>query len=151
MLRAADVSPDLLIIELTEHALIDLRLAYPSLARLRRAGVCISLDDFGTGYSSLTQLRTLPVDQIKLDRSFAAAIDEGNLKQRAVVQSVVALAKALALDLVVEGVETGAERDALIDMGAVKGQGFLYHRPMEWAAACSLLETGGVCAVPAGR
>jgi EAL domain-containing protein (putative c-di-GMP-specific phosphodiesterase class I) len=67
------------------------------------------------------------------------------------VQSVVALAKALALDLVVEGVETGAERDALIDMGAVKGQGFLYHRPMEWAAACRLLETGGVCAVPAGR
>ncbi len=150
MLRAADVSPDLLIIELTEHALIDLRLAYPSLARLRRAGVCISLDDFGTGYSSLTQLRTLPVDQIKLDRSFAAALDEGNLKQRAVVQSVVTLAKALALDLVVEGVETVAERDALIDMGAVKGQGFLYHRPMDWAAARHLLETGGVCAVPAG-
>ena len=134
MLRAADVSPDLLIIELTEHALIDLRLAYPSLARLRNAGVCVSLDDFGTGYSSLTQLRTLPVDQIKLDRSFAAALDEGNHKQRAVVQSVVALAKALALDLVVEGVETVAERDALIDMGAVKGQGFLYHRPMDWAA-----------------
>ncbi len=150
MLRAADVSPDLLIIELTEHALIDLRLAYPSLARLRDAGVCVSLDDFGTGYSSLTQLRTLPVDQIKLDRSFAAALDEGNLKQRAVVQSVVALAKALALDLVVEGVETVAERDALIDMGAVKGQGFLYHPPMDWAAARQLLETGGVCAVPAG-
>ena len=150
MLRAADVSPDLLIIELTEHALIDLRLAYPSLARLRRAGVCISLDDFGTGYSSLTQLRTLPVDQIKLDRSFVAALDEGNLKQRAVVQAVVALAKALALDLVVEGVETVAERDALIDMGAVKGQGFLYHRPMDWAVARQLLETGGVCAVPAG-
>jgi EAL domain-containing protein (putative c-di-GMP-specific phosphodiesterase class I) len=48
-------------------------------------------------------------------------------------------------------VETVAERDALIDMGAVKGQGFLYHRPMPWAAALQLLESGGVCAVPAGR
>jgi len=149
MLRAADVPPDLLVIELTEHALIDLRLAYPSLTRLRSAGVSVSLDDFGTGYSSLTQLRTLPVDQIKLDRSFAAALGEGALKQRAVVQSVVTLAKGLSLDLVVEGVETVAERDALIDMGAVKGQGFLYHRPMHWAAARHLLETGGVCAVPA--
>ena len=93
MLRGADVSPDLLIIELTEPALIDLRLAYPSLARLRNTGVCVSLD---------------------------------------------------------EGVETVAERDALIDMGAVKGQGFLYHPPMEWAAARHLLEAGGVCAVPAG-
>jgi EAL domain-containing protein (putative c-di-GMP-specific phosphodiesterase class I) len=147
MLRAADVSPDLLIIELTERALIDLRLAYPSVARLRNAGVWVALDDFGTGYSSLTQLRTLPVDQIKLDRSFAAALDEGNRKQRAVVQSVVALANALALDLVVEGVETVAERDALIDIGAVKGQGFLYHRPMDLAAARDLLET---CAVPGG-
>jgi EAL domain-containing protein (putative c-di-GMP-specific phosphodiesterase class I) len=147
MLRAADVSPDLLIIELTERALIDLRLAYPSVARLRNAGVWVALDDFGTGYSSLTQLRTLPVDQIKLDRSFAAALDEGNRKQRAVVQSVVALANALAPDLVIEGVETVAERDALIDIGAVKGQGFLYHRPMDLAAARDLLET---CAVPAG-
>ena len=67
------------------------------------------------------------------------------------MQSVVALAKALALDLVVEGVETVAERDALLNMGAVNGQGFLYHRPMDWAAARHLLETGGVCAVPAGR
>lgn len=149
MLRAAGVPPDLLIIELTEHALIDLRVAYPSLARLREAGVCVSLDDFGTGYSSLTQLRTLPVDQLKLDRSFTAALDEGNAKQRAVVQSVVSLAKALALDLVVEGVETITVRDALIEVGASKAQGFLYHRPMDWSAARRLLESGGVCAVPA--
>ena len=104
--------PDALIIELTEHALIDLRVAQPVLEQLRAAGVRISLDDFGTGYSSLTQLRSLPVDQMKLDRSFAAALDDGNDKQGAVVRSVVSLANALALDLVVEGVETVAEHDA---------------------------------------
>lgn len=149
LLEAAGLPPETLIIELTEHALVDLRVAYPTLARLREAGVSVSLDDFGTGYSSLTQLRTLPVDQIKLDRSFAAALDQGDAKQRAVVQSVVALASALALDLVVEGIETIAERDTLLDLGADKGQGFLYHQPVLWDAARALLESGGVCAVPA--
>ena len=135
-------------IELTEHALIDLRVAHPVLERLRAAGVRISLDDFGTGYSSLTQLRSLPVDQMKLDRSFAAALDDGNDKQGAVVRSVVSLANALALDLVVEGVETVAEHDALVGMGARKGQGFLYGRPMEFGAAWELLRSGGICAIP---
>ena len=148
LLRAEGVPPDALIIELTEHALIDLRVAHPVLERLRAAGVRISLDDFGTGYSSLTQLRSLPVDQMKLDRSFAAALGDGNDKQGAVVRSVVSLANALALDLVVEGVETVAEHDALVGMGARKGQGFLYRRPMEFADAWELLKSGGRCAVP---
>ncbi|MCV7174243.1 putative bifunctional diguanylate cyclase/phosphodiesterase [Mycolicibacterium sphagni] len=149
LLDKAGLPPESLIIELTEHALVDLRVAHPVLARLRDAGVSVSLDDFGTGYSSLTQLRTLPVDQIKLDRSFAAALDHGDAKQRAVVQSVVSLASALALDLVVEGIETVAERDTLLDLGARKGQGFLYHQPVLCDLARALLETGGVCAVPA--
>ena len=150
LLDVAGLPPESLIIELTEHALVDLRVAHPTLARLRDAGVSVSLDDFGTGYSSLTQLRTLPVDQIKLDRSFAAALDEGDAKQRAVVQSVVSLASALALDLVVEGIETIAERDTLLDLGARTGQGFLYDQPLLWDAARELLESGGVCAVSAG-
>ena len=148
LLRAEDVPPEALIIELTEHALIDLRVAHTVLDQLRAAGVRISLDDFGTGYSSLTQLRSLPVDQMKLDRSFAAALGDGNDKQSAVVRSVVSLANALALDLVVEGVETVAEHDALVGMGARKGQGFLYRRPMEFADAYELLQSGGLCAVP---
>ena len=149
MLTADGVPPESLIIELTEHALVDLRVAQAALDQLRDAGVKVSLDDFGTGYSSLTQLRTLPVDQIKLDRSFAAALDVGSDKQRAVVESVVSLAEALALDLVVEGVETLAERNALLEMGVRKGQGFLYDRPLEFTEARRLLESGGVCAVPA--
>lgn len=148
MLDAEGVPPEALIIELTEHALIDLRVAHPVLDQLRAAGVRISLDDFGTGYSSLTQLRSLPVDQMKLDRSFTAALDDGNDKQSAVVRSVVSLANALALDLVVEGVETVSEHDALVAMGARKGQGFLYHRPMEFTAAYELLSSGAMCLVP---
>jgi EAL domain-containing protein (putative c-di-GMP-specific phosphodiesterase class I) len=148
LLRTQGLPPDTLIIELTEHALIDLRVAQPVLEQLRAAGVRISLDDFGTGYSSLTQLRSLPVDQMKLDRSFAAALDDGNDKQSAVVRSVVSLANALALDLVVEGVETVAEHAALVAMGARKGQGFLYARPMEFDAAYELLRSCGRCAVP---
>ena len=147
LLEVAELPPESLIIELTEHALVDLRVAHPILARLRDAGVSVSLDDFGTGYSSLTQLRTLPVDQIKLDRSFAAALDEGDDKQRAVVKSVVSLASALALDLVVEGIETIAERDTLLDLGARQGQGFLYHLPVQRDLARELLESGGVCVV----
>jgi len=148
LLRLHEVPAAALIIELTEHALIDLRIAHPVLEQLRSVGVRISLDDFGTGYSSLTQLRSLPVDQMKLDRSFAAALDDGNDKQSAVVRSVVSLANALALDLVVEGVETVAEHDALVAMGARKGQGFLYARPMEFDDAYNLLRSGARCAVP---
>lgn len=147
LLRAQDVPPESLIVELTEHALVDLQVSRGPLTQLRDAGVRVSLDDFGTGYSSLTQLRTLPVDQIKLDRSFVAALDGGDDKQRAVVKSVVGLARALALDLVVEGVETVAERDLLIGMGAVRCQGFLYDRPLTLDAARQLLEAGGVCTV----
>lgn len=139
LLRAQQVPPESLIVELTEHALVDLQIAQTTLDQLRDVGVRVSLDDFGTGYSSLTQLRTLPVDQIKLDRSFAAALDDGNDKQRAVVQSVVSLTNALALDLVVEGIETPVERDTLIEMGARKGQGFLFHRPMELAETVGFL------------
>ncbi|MCB0940307.1 MAG: EAL domain-containing protein [Mycobacterium sp.] len=148
LLISEQVPPESLVIELTEHALIDLRLAHPTLSRLRDAGVQVSLDDFGTGYSSLTQLRTLPVDQIKLDRSFTAALDEGSAKQQAVVESVVALANALALDLVIEGVETLTERDALLQAGARKGQGFLFSHPMPLDAVRELLESGAVCAAP---
>lgn len=151
LLNAEGVPPDALIVELTEHALVDLRVSHGALTQLRDAGVRVSLDDFGTGYSSLTQLRTLPVDQIKLDRSFVAALEEGSHKQHAVVQSVVALARALALDLIVEGVETFTERDALIAMGALHGQGFLYDRAMTFSAAQQLLESGGVCAASEER
>jgi len=139
MLGDYGVPATALIIELTEHALLDLRTAHSALAQLRTAGVRVSLDDFGTGYSSLTQLRTLPVDQIKLDRSFAATLDSRSPRDRAVVAAVVAIADALALDLVVEGIETTEERDQLIAMGVRRGQGFLFAGPLEPPEAADLL------------
>ncbi|MFN8148958.1 MAG: EAL domain-containing protein [Candidatus Nanopelagicales bacterium] len=141
---ASGVPAHLVVLELTEHALVDVRAAHPMLSRLRSAGITVSLDDFGTGYSSLTQLRILPVDQLKLDRSFTQALDRADDRQRALVESVVQLSQGLALDLVVEGVETEAERDALIDLGVERGQGYLFSRPVERDVAAMLLVAPGL-------
>jgi diguanylate cyclase (GGDEF)-like protein len=144
--EASGVPADRLVLELTEHALVDVRAAHPMLTRLRSAGITVSLDDFGTGYSSLTQLRILPVDQLKLDRSFTQGLDRCDERQHALVESVVQLAQGLALDLVVEGVETEAERTALVDLGVVRGQGYLFSRPVERDVATMLLVAPGLAA-----
>ncbi len=137
--EASGLPADRLVLELTEHALVDVRAARPMLTRLRHAGITVSLDDFGTGYSSLTQLRILPVDEIKLDRSFTQGLDRADDRQRALVESVVQLSQALELDLVVEGIETEAERAALVELGVPRGQGFLFSRPVERDVAAMLL------------
>ena len=140
----AGAEPGRLVLELTEHALVDVRAAHPMLSRLRAAGVVVSLDDFGTGYSSLTQLRILPVDQLKLDRSFTQGLDRGDDRQRALVESVVQLASGLALDLVVEGVETETERSALVALGVERAQGYLFSRPVEPDVAAMLMVAPGL-------
>ncbi len=144
---ASGVPADRLVLELTEHALVDVRAAHPMLSRLRAAGITISLDDFGTGYSSLTQLRILPVDELKLDRSFTQGLDRADDRQRALVESVVQLAQGLALDLVVEGVETEQERRALAELGVERAQGYLFSRPVERDAASMLLAAPGLSTV----
>ena len=141
---ASGVPADRVVLELTEHALVDVRAAHPMLSRLRAAGITVSLDDFGTGYSSLTQLRILPVDQLKLDRSFTQGLDRADDRQRALVESVVQLAQGLDLDLVVEGVETELERDALAHLGVEHGQGYLFSRPVERDVAAMLLVAPGL-------
>ena len=124
------IDPHRLVLELREHTLIEAGDATRTLGRLRALGVRVALDDFGTGYSSLTQLRTLPVDIIKLDRSFVAPLTGEGEGHRAVVAAVVRLANALDLQLVVEGVETEEERQILLDLGCTRGQGFLFGRPV---------------------
>ncbi len=111
------------------------------------SGVTVSLDDLGTGYSSLTQRRILPVDQLKLDRSFTQGLDRADDRQRALVESVVQLAQGLALDLVVEGVETEPERDALAQLGVERAQGYRFSRPVERDAAAMLLVAPRLSAV----
>jgi EAL domain-containing protein (putative c-di-GMP-specific phosphodiesterase class I) len=100
-------------------------------------GIHFSIDDFGTGYSSLNQLRTLPVDNVKIDRSFIKDIEqvEGN----SLVRGIIALAHSLQLKVVAEGVETEAQLAALRSMGCDRNQGFQLHRPMDANAMMRLL------------
>jgi EAL domain-containing protein (putative c-di-GMP-specific phosphodiesterase class I) len=131
----------LLNMELTESAaLYDMDHVAYELTRLRALGMSISFDDFGTGYSSLAYLRRLPMDHLKLDRSFVAGMttDPGD---RAIVQGVIGLARSFGYQIVAEGVETVEQGQMLLQMGCTLAQGYCIARPMPaeefaaWAAA----------------
>ncbi len=117
-------------LEITERTLMkDLQLVIPSLHRLNEIGVEISIDDFGTGYSSLAYLTALPIAELKIDRSFVK--DLGITPQSAaVVQAIIALARALGLRVVAEGVETLRQMDSLHKLGCSVMQGFLFSKPV---------------------
>jgi len=121
--------PTSLTLEVTESALVDDPDAVASLERLRGIGVSISLDDFGTGYSSLSALRDLPVDTVKIDRSFVARLTEDR-QIEALVKGIVELAHALELRVVAEGVEETAQAATLNRFGCDYQQGWLHGRPM---------------------
>ncbi len=121
--------PTALTLEVTESALVDDPDAVASLERLRGIGVTISLDDFGTGYSSLSALRDLPVDTVKVDRSFVARLSEDR-QIEALVKGIVELAHALELRVVAEGVEEPAQAAMLDRFGCDLQQGWLHGRPM---------------------
>ena len=99
------------------------------LARLSEFGVRISLDDFGTGYSSLTHLRTLPISEIKVDRSFVERM-RSNATDDAIVSSTIQLAHSLGMRVVAEGVEDEATRERLAELGSDLIQGYHLSRPM---------------------
>jgi EAL domain-containing protein (putative c-di-GMP-specific phosphodiesterase class I) len=103
----------------------DIQRAKSSLMSLKNQGVKVALDDFGTGYSSLFLLRALPIDKLKIDRSFVANVtaDRENLT---IVKALVGLGKALGLQVTAEGVEDSETADALRAMGCDFAQGFLY-------------------------
>jgi diguanylate cyclase (GGDEF)-like protein len=128
-LGESDLEPHRLYLEVVEsRSLVDLPGVVERLSALRRLGVRVSLDDFGTGYSTLTWLQRLPVDQIKLDRSFTSGITE-DAKSAALARGVVALTRELGLELVAEGVETPQQLTALRDAGFTRAQGYLWGRP----------------------
>ena len=115
-----------LCLELTESMLMnDVDTISGHLAALRACGVKISIDDFGTGYSSLAYLRRLPVDEVKIDRTFVAALDREG-PGASMVAAVVAIANSLEITTVAEGVETEDEAEALTELGCVEAQGFLF-------------------------
>ncbi|WP_380161695.1 putative bifunctional diguanylate cyclase/phosphodiesterase [Kineococcus sp. R86509] len=137
-------------LEVTETSLAsDLRACRTVLEELRRDGARVAIDDFGTGYSSLAYLKDLPVDHLKVDRSFVRdlhSVGEGVAggPARAVAAAVVSLARTLGLGIVAEGVET-LEQDAVIrDLGCEAVQGFLYSRPLTREALVEVLRAGGL-------
>ncbi len=134
-IAAAGIEAKLVALELTETTLVrNSQAAAAKMAVLRTRGIEVAVDDFGTGYSSLAYLSRLPVALIKIDQTFVRAIDvdPGN---RAIVETIVALGRALRIELIAEGVETPSERASLEALGCLNYQGFLFSRPMPLAAA----------------
>ncbi len=130
ILKSNDVEQKLINLELTETALLeDLAVAEPVLNDLSKFGVGIHIDDFGTGYSSLSYLAQLPVKTLKIDRSFISKLTESATNGR-VVQAIIALGKAMGLEVVAEGVETEKEYKIVRALGCDIVQGFFIARPM---------------------
>src|SRR5579862_1807360 len=142
ILRETDLSPRSLGIEFTESvAMQDAERTIRTLSELKALGAYTSIDDFGTGYSSLSYLWRLPVDILKLDRSFVADIQHNN-QSREIVHTVISLAHTLGMDVIAEGIETAEQVDELKSLGCKYAQGYFFSKPMDRVCAEALLESG---------
>ncbi len=141
-LAAAGVPASRLTLEITESAMLQAEdAAVPTLRELRAQGVAVVLDDFGVGYSSIGYLRALPLDGLKVDRSFVrGVVDDREL--RALTAAIVRLATDLGLGLVAEGLEDPGQVDALLGLGCGLGQGYLFARPAPAEEMAALLRGG---------
>ena len=130
VLEETGIPPESLHLELTESALIpEMDAVREVLARLRALNIRLHLDDFGTGYSSLSCLRSLHFDSLKIDRSFVQRLDS-DPESRAIVETILNLARSLRMTVLAEGIETESQRASLLDMGCEEGQGFLFSKPV---------------------
>jgi len=139
LLQRHQLPAETLELEVTETGLMeDIQAARHNLLSLRRSGALIAIDDFGTGYSSLSYLRSLPLDKIKIDKSFVQDIgqDEGATIVRAVIQ----LGRSLGMTVIAEGVETPEQEAYLIAEGCEEGQGYYYSKPLQAREMTALLE-----------
>jgi diguanylate cyclase (GGDEF)-like protein/PAS domain S-box-containing protein len=130
-LRTTGLNPAHLVLEVTESSVMsDAQQALEVIHRLRAMGIRFAIDDFGTGYSSLAYLKNLPIDILKLDQSFVTRVtyETGNL---AITRAVIAMGRALNLEVLAEGVETASQREVLLREGCQYGQGFYYSPPVE--------------------
>lgn len=147
-LAAAGVPAEKLGVEVTETVLLTRNGgdAERALRALRESGVRVALDDFGTGYASLTHLRRLPVDLIKIDRSFVRHLAEGG-EDAAIVRAIINLAADLKLDVIAEGVETAEQQQFLLSHGCGFGQGYRYSRPVAGSRVPWLMRQGSLLPV----
>jgi PAS domain S-box-containing protein/diguanylate cyclase (GGDEF)-like protein len=135
-------------IEITEGVLIDdVSSAVSQLRVLRRSGIRVAIDDFGTGYSSLSRLAELPVDMLKIDRTFVNVLT-GSGTGRTVAQTIIALGKAFNMTTVAEGVETPEQFDTLAHLGCDQSQGYLHSRPLSVADIEPMLKSGSLVMAP---
>ncbi|MDG2005256.1 MAG: EAL domain-containing protein [Novosphingobium sp.] len=149
LLVEANFPPQRLEIEITESCLHEnLTVVRSLIASLKNQGIRVSIDDFGTGYSSLAQLRSLPFDRIKIDRSFVTSL-VGSDDNAAIVDAIAMLGKGLNLPITIEGIETQEILEKVLPYGEIKGQGYLYGHPQSaaetnlWLADRSKADTGG--------
>ena len=141
MIERAGIDPKRITFELTETALMrDFEAAVASIKRLRALGIRIALDDFGSGYSSLSYLHRLPLDKVKVDRSFIADMDEAS--GRNIISAILGLCQTLGLDCIIEGVETEGQLQQLRELGYRMAQGYLFARPMGLQAFLKSLDRG---------
>ncbi|MEI4274081.1 EAL domain-containing protein [Klenkia sp. LSe6-5] len=146
-LADSGLDPRLLVLEITESAVLaGTEVVAPLLARLRATGTRIAVDDFGTGYSALSYLRDLPVDVLKVDKSFVDHVVD-DAQGASLVEAIITLARSLDLATVAEGVEERAQADWLAAAGVTYGQGFLWSRPVPLVEAAAML----VPPVPVGH
>jgi diguanylate cyclase (GGDEF)-like protein/PAS domain S-box-containing protein len=144
------VSSSSLMLELTESVLLphDSRVS-ADLAKLKASGIRLAIDDFGTGYSSLSYLKGLPIDVIKIDKSFVDGIDTSELQQ-ALAESIIRMARTLSLEVIAEGIENVAQRDKLVTLGCRYGQGYLLAKPLPPEKAEALVNIGSLLAMTPG-
>jgi EAL domain-containing protein (putative c-di-GMP-specific phosphodiesterase class I) len=142
ILESTGTDPQLLAVEVTESALVrDMASAAQVLAELRRLRVHVNVDDFGTGYSSLSYLQNLPVDTLKIDRSFVKTLDQTGGRSE-IVRAIITLAHSLGMTVVAEGVETRGQLDALTMLACNGAQGFFFARPLPPDEAQKILVAG---------
>jgi len=140
IIKETGVNPASLTLEITESVTMgDAEYAIRVLSQLRELGVRFSIDDFGTGYSSLSYLHRLPLDILKIDRSFIAALDQGS-ENLSIVRTIMRLAKDLGIHVVAEGTETIAQLDHLKALDCEFGQGYYFSRPVDAAAIREYLQ-----------
>jgi EAL domain-containing protein (putative c-di-GMP-specific phosphodiesterase class I) len=140
-LRIWDIDPRMLILEITETSImVNEEVAQQNLRQLSTAGVMLSIDDFGTGYSSYSYLQQLPIQEMKIDKSFITTLLTETNNER-LVRSMITLGKDLGIKVLAEGIETEETQQKLIDMGCQYGQGFLISRPIPANEMLAWLDT----------
>jgi diguanylate cyclase (GGDEF)-like protein/PAS domain S-box-containing protein len=142
-LAQSDLSPASLQLEITESAIMrDAESTISTMRQLKQLGIKLALDDFGTGYSSLSYLKRLPLDVLKIDRSFVGDIG-ADREDQAIVKTIIALAKSLNLSTTAEGVETQAQAELLRGWGCEQAQGYHFSRPLSAKDFKSLIRGNG--------